>query len=149
MKPFSDSALLLSTYIQADPDLLHGGPISYGIVPEWFRNKNQPPPFPEKKPVYDGPETDKILGRIEDWLSDPCYDLPEPDFFTGAQNKALAAYQAQIEEWRPKKREWAIAQNLILLRKWIYWVSRFSCMDLSDEQVFEFSPSIKDYPKAI
>ena len=149
MKPLSAADLILATYLQLDSELLNGDSLAYGIVPRWFQQKYPKKRFPENQPVYAGPKNDDILGRIANWLEDPCFDLQEDLFFTEEQNRALAYYQSETEEWVANKRQWDISQNLRQLRTWIYWVSRFSCMDLSDEQVFEFSPSIKDYPKAI
>ena len=145
MKPLSAADLILTAYLQQEPLLLNGEANSHIIVPQWFQEKYPILPFPEKMPVYAGTEdTPELLGRVKNWLADSCYDLPDSEFFTDAQNWALEAYQAQINRWRDQKNQWMIAQNLMQFRKWLYWLTRFSWMNITDEQVLEFAglPSI-------
>ena len=140
MKPLSAADLILASYLQQDLLLLNGDSKGFEIIPPWFQQKNPTLPFPEKMPVYAGPDdTPELLARVNDWLADACYDLPDSEFFTDAQNWALEAYQAQIQEWTQKKYEWVISQNLIQLRKWIYWVTRFSWMDITDGVAMEMA----------
>ena len=140
MKPIiSDSALILAFYLQQEPQLLGGEPNPSIIIPNWFKRKNETLLFPEKKPIYSGPDSEEILARIASWLDDPCFDLPDSDFFTDVQNESLKAFQDQIEDWKEKNHEWYISQNLIQLRKWIYWLTRFSWMDITDGVAMEMA----------
>ena len=139
MKPFSDSTFFLCTFLQQEPKLLDGYPHPPTIIPTWFQAKNKQRPFTVEPPVYVGPATGEILGRIANWKHDPIFDLPHQDFFTEEQNEALEAYQAEFSEWAAKKGQWEIAQNLIQLRKWIYWLTRYVNMNILDGGAMEFA----------
>lgn len=146
MSQFSDATIIVNSILIQNPYLFDGKPNPSSIVPYWFRVKNPAQPFLEESPKYVGPERREILERIKNWISYPCFDLPDSDFFSPDENKALEEYEKSYREWRNKKDEWNIAQNLIQLRKWIYWLTRFTNMNILDPAVMEFANLPTDTP---
>lgn len=136
----NDAALILTHYLQQEPDLLDGHTAPTSIVPYWFYNLNLPEKFSVPRPEYLGPKRPELITRLINWVKDPCFDLApstseEKEKFTAAEIEALWHYERQVKQWKCEKYYWELGQDLTLLRKWIYWVSQFTNMKLMDWQV--------------
>ena len=136
----NDAALILTHYLQQEPDLLDGHTDPTKIVPYWFYNLNEPEKFTVPRPEYVGPRTPEVMARIAAWVKDPCFDLSCPridEDFNDVEIEGLTYYEKAVKQWQYERRQWDIGQELTILRKWIYWLSRFTNMNLMDWQVMK------------
>lgn len=141
MKPRNDAALILCHYLQQETDLLDGHRDPTDVVPHWFYNHNKPKKFTKPRPEP-RPASPEVLIRIKAWDEDPCFDLANteiPEEWTAEELETLQYYETAVKEWAVEKYRWELAQDLILFRKWIYWLTRFTNMDISDRQVMQFA----------
>jgi hypothetical protein len=86
-------------------------------VPSWFVDIHPREKFPKSSPPVPDPENNQDI--VDNWKIDPCYDLPEH----------LKGYEQEVDLYLKEKRIWDRSQDLIVLRKWVFW-----CVDFCDIQ---------------
>jgi hypothetical protein len=84
-------------------------------VPSWFVDIHPREKFSKSIPPVPDPENNQHI--VDKWWSDPIYDLPEH----------LQGYQREVNLYLEERRIWDRAQDLMLLRKWVFW-----CVDFCD-----------------
>ena len=113
------SAIILSTildYLNDEQKNLEGHSILC-CVPGWFTSLHPKEKFTKPEPDVPNPHDNQEI--VDRWIKDPCYDLPDH----------LMEYQKERRRYTTEKAAWEHAQDLILLRKWVFW-----CADFCDIQ---------------
>ena len=133
--------MLLIHYLKQETDLLDGFRADC-VVPIWFKELNPMEKFTKPRPEYVGPNTPEVLERIAAWNYDPIFDLAKPGIeenFNDVEIEGMGYYELAVKEWNRERFRWRLAQELTLLRKWIFWITKFTNMDLFDNQVMEMA----------
>jgi hypothetical protein len=68
-------------------------------IPDWFKKANEMLSFPEEH--------------------------PDPDAFVMETPESMESYRIEVMNYTSRRDEWNTKQALILLRKWIIWLSKF------------------------